>query len=449
MESYVGKISYNYEILKSHFTEREEEQDTNSPERDENYESVPIGSKASTWQAVVNMTSFVQGVGTLALPYAVYKGGLFTIVGFPLFALVHWYTGKVMVDCMCENNSEKNTEKAQSSDNNEAPIRSVYSDLGKVLWPQYGGVLLDVFQSLDLLILAVSYLISCGTLLAHAIPLAGLSDVVWAAIVAVVVLPSTFLKDLACVAWQSLLSIASLLAMVSVMIWYTVSHTSTTRFKDLLFWDTEGVLVAFGLVISSYCVYSILIPVEQSMVDRSKFGSALGISLTLAVIFKVLFSLCGFLSFTENTDEVIGNNFPLGAPRTIVSVVYVIYVVFSYTLVIYPVFQSVDDSKLTSAVTSFIPSFIWVSVTRLLVVFITLLVAVIVPHFALLTSFVGCLVLPFLEYMVPCLVHLKLKWSGLGPLQIAADGTIVVVGVLATGLGAFFSGRALIAEMSK
>ena len=69
--------------------------------------------------------------------------------------------------------------------------------------------------------------------------------------------------------------------------------------------------------------------------------------------------------------------------------------------------------------------------------------------FCSLTSFVGCLVLPFLEYMVPCLVHLKLKWSGLGPLQIAADGTIVVVGVLATGLGAFFSGRALIAEMSK
>ena len=29
--------------------------------------------RASTWQAVANMTSFVQGVGTLALPYAVFK----------------------------------------------------------------------------------------------------------------------------------------------------------------------------------------------------------------------------------------------------------------------------------------------------------------------------------------------------------------------------------------
>lgn len=53
--------------------------------------------KASTWQAVANMSSFVQGVGSLALPYAVMKGGIVTIIGFPLFALLHWYTGIVMV----------------------------------------------------------------------------------------------------------------------------------------------------------------------------------------------------------------------------------------------------------------------------------------------------------------------------------------------------------------
>ena len=416
-----------------------------------------LDSRASTWQAVANMTSFVQGVGTLALPYAVFKGGLATILGFPLFASIHWYTGKVMIDCIYDDNCAEITEhktvverdKTQIASKIKSRVRDNYSELGKILWPRYGGVILDAFQSLDLLILGVSYLISCGSLMAHSLPKSGLTEAMWASIVAALVLPFTFVKNLACVAWQSLLSIMSLITMVSVLIWYTVTHYSTINSTDVLFWDTEGALVALGLVISSYCVYSILIPVEESMADPSKFGTALGISLSLATIFKVLFSLCGFLSFSNATDEVIGNNFPLGAPRTIVGIVYVIYVIFSYTLVILPVFQSLDGFRLAFAVTCRIPFFIWSATTRFLVVFTTLFVAIVVPHFALLTAFVGSLALPFLEYIVPCLVHLKLKWRQLKPLQIATDGTVVVMGALATVFGVYCSGRALIIEMTK
>ena len=451
---------FTYKTLKPHdHEERENVKNASGVDEEEARETsrLILDSRASTWHAVANMTSFVQGVGTLALPYAVFKGGIATIISFPLFALVHWYTGKVMIECVYDDNCVEITEhnaivsdnKTQIEAKKKSRVRDNYSELGKVLWPRYGGVILDALQSLDLLILGVSYLISCGSLMAHALPKAGLTEATWASIVVAVVLPSTFVKDLACVAWQSLLSIMSLFTMVSVLIWYTVTHSSTTNFKDVLFWDTEGALVALGLVISSYCVYSILIPVEESMADSSKFGSALGISLSLAAIFKVLFSLCGFLSFSQATDEVIGNNFPLGAPRTIVSVVYVIYVIFSYTLVIYPVFQSLDSSRLASAVISFIPFFIWSATTRFLVVFVTLFLAVVVPHFALLTAFVGSLALPFLEYIVPCLVHLKLKWCDLKPLQVAADGTIVVMGVLATVFGAYCSGKALIIEMTK
>lgn len=453
-----GKFAYK--TLKPHdHEERENVKNVSSTDEEEARETsrLILESEASTWQAVANMTSFVQGVGTLALPYAVFKGGIATIIGFPLFALVHWYTGKVMIDCIYDDNGVEITEhkrivirdKTQTAAKKKSRVRGNYSELGKVLWPRYGGVILDALQSLDLLILGVSYLISCGSLMAHALPKAGLTEAIWASIVAAVVLPSTFVKDLACVAWQSLLSITSLFTMVSVQIWYTVTKSSTINFRDVLFWDTEGALVALGLVISSYCVYSILIPVELSMADPPKFGSALGISLSLAAIFKVLFSLCGFLSFSHATDEVIGNNFPLGAPRTIVSVVYVMYVIFSYTLVIYPVFQSLDGSRLASAVTSFIPFFIWSATTRFLVVFINLFLAVMVPHFALLIAFVGSLALPFLEYIVPCLVHLKLKWYELKPVQVAADVTIAVMGVLATVFGACCSGKALIIEMTK
>ena len=458
-----SKVStFSYKRLKSqdseeggiegHVHSKGEEQASDGSATDE--------SQASTWQAVANMSSFVQGVGSLALPYAVMKGGIVTIIGFPLFALLHWYTGIVMVSCMYDQDeSEEHDElfdedntladnKTQTATTKKLRVRNLYSDLGKVLWPRHGSLLLDAFQSLDLLILAVSYFISCGSLMAHAFPKAGLTEAAWASIVAALVLPSTFLKDLACVAWQSLLSITSLLTMVGTLIWYTAAYSPSVHLKDVLFWDPEGSLAALGLVISSYCVYSILIPVEESMADRSKFRPALGISLLLAAVFKMVFSVCGFLAFSRETDEVIGNNFPLGTPRTIVSVVYVTYVVFCYTLVVYPVFQSLDDSRLASAITSCVPPFIWTAITRFVIVFATLLVAFAIPHFALLTAFVGSIALPFLEYMVPCIVHLKLKCAKLSPLQIAADVTIIVMGVLATIFGVYFSGKALVVAMT-
>jgi len=427
--------------------------ESNSGESDE---SRAKASKVSTWKAIVNITSFVQGVGTLALPYAVLKGGIATVISFPLFALIHWYTGKIMVDCLYDDKEKEISEydtlqpdtDKETKESKKLRIRNSYSELGKVLWPQYGSTFLDVLQNVDLSTLGVSYLISCGSLMEHAIPNVGLTQAMWASIIAAVVLPSTFVKDLACVAWQSIVSVASLTILVSVLVWFTFSHPLEINLKHFLFWDTEGALVAFGLVISSYCVYSILIPVEESMVDPSRFGSALGSSLLLAAIFKLTFSLCGFLAFSRNTDEVIGNNFPPGAARTMVSVAYVTYVIFSYTLTIYPVFQSLDESRMARIVSSFIPSFIWTVTTRFLAVFATLLIAVAIPHFALLTAFVGSLALPFLEYILPCLVHLKLNWLHLKPFQIAADVVVIITGLLGTVFGVYFSGKALVVEMS-
>ena len=146
---------------------------------------------------------------------------------------------------------------------------------------------------------------------------------------------------------------------------------------------------------------------------------------------------------------MIGNNFPFGTPRTLVSIVYVTDVVFSYTLVIYPVFKSIDESRLSLTVAPYFPWLTWTAFTRLFVAFLTLLIAVFVPHYALLTALVGSFALPFLEYFVPCWVHLKLKWSSLKPLQIAADGSVIIMAVLVTVFGVYFSGKTLVVEMSK
>lgn len=125
------------------------------------------------------------------------------------------------------------------------------------------------------------------------------------------------------------------------------------------------------------------------------------------------------------------------------------YVVFSYILIIYPVLQFIDGCQLKSEEVSFIPSFMWIPTTRFFVVLTTSVIAVTIPHFALLTAFIGSLLLPCLEYVIPCLVHLKLKWVKLTRLEIFADISVIVLGILWTVLCGYSSSKALVITMVK
>ena len=461
MSSYSGiKFSYKLKILKSSEEVEDVEEIVYDPHGNVNdkQSSGKTSGKASTWKAIANMTSFIQGAGAMALPYGVLKGGIATLIAFPIFALIHWYTGSVMINCIYGDEQEEQLSEYSTHQPGKRKramgrrilrVRSSFSDFGEVLWPSHGRALIELLQAVDLMILAVGYLIGSGSLMTHAFPTLGLSETWWTFIIAVLVLPSTFVKDISCVAWQSLLGVASLAFMAGALAWFTVTNSSWLNFKHVLFWDTEGFLVALGIVLSSYCVYSIVIPVEETMSDRSKFSSSLGISLFSCTIFKVLFALFGFLSFLHKTDEVIGNNFPIGLLRELISVVYLMYVVFSYILIIYPVLQFLDGCQLNSEEVSFIPSFMWIPTTRFFVVLTTFVIAVTIPHFALLTAFIGSLLLPSLEYVMPCLVHLKLKWVKLTRLEIFADISVIVLGILWTVLCGYSSGKALVIAMVK
>lgn len=459
MSSYLG-IKFSYKILKSSEEVEDVEDIVYDPHSNVNdkQSSGTTSGKASTWKAIANMTSFIQGAGAMALPYGVMKGGIATLIAFPLFALIHWYTGSVMINCIYGDEQEKQLSEYSTPQPGKRKgamgkrilrVRSSFSDLGEVLWPSHGRTLIELLQAVDLSIFAVSHLIGSGSLMTYAFPTLGLSETWWTFIIAMLVLPSTFVKDISCVAWQSLLGVASLAFMAGALAWFTVANSSWFNFKHVLFWDTEGFLVGMGIVLYSYCVYSIVIPVEETMSDRSKFRSALGISLLSTTIFKVLFGLFGFLCFLDKTDEVIGNNFPSGLLRQLISVVYVMYVVFSYILIIYPVLQFIDGCQLKSEEVSFIPSFMWIPTTRFFVVLTTFVIAVTIPHFALLTAFIGSLLLPCLEYVIPCLVHLKLKWVKLTRLEILADISVIVLGILWTVLCGYSSSKALVITMVK
>ena len=57
----------------------------------------PFPEKVTVWKTIVrvgNVVNYIEGVGFLALPYAVKLGGIVTIVSFFIIPVCLWYAGK-------------------------------------------------------------------------------------------------------------------------------------------------------------------------------------------------------------------------------------------------------------------------------------------------------------------------------------------------------------------
>ena len=397
--------------------------------------------RASVWKATLNIINFIEGVGFLALPFAVSKGGIAAVGAFIIMPIIYWFTARVLVECLYKRHRVQGNVR----------VRSSWNEIRKAIWPRFGGTMVAAVQCFDLTVIATSYLIVCGSLMESAFPSVPLTPALWTCIAAAVVLPSTFLKSLSQIAWLSVIGIAALLSTAGVILWYGATHQSQWNLKNLLFWDTQGFLISLGIVMFSYGSAPIVPSVEESMADRSKFGRALALAYIAAVLFKLTFSIFGFLSFSFATDKIVINNFPNSLPHVIVSVVFVVSCLFSYALPLLAVFQCIEDSNnyflLQRKVR--LPRFVFFAGLRVLFVSVTLIAAAFIPHFGFLTSFFGNLSLPLFNCILPCAAHLFLRKKDLSFWQKTLDYLMILFGVLVSIFGTFVSTKALYEVLSQ
>ncbi|KAJ7377058.1 hypothetical protein OS493_031016 [Desmophyllum pertusum] len=159
----------------------------------------PSNSDASVWKATINICNFTEGVGFLAIPFAVAKGGIGAVAALIFVPLICWFTNRILVECLYEPNVLHG---------NIRRVRSSWNEIGEAMWPRYGGTMVVAVQCLELIVAATLYLIACGSLMSVAFPSLPLTTTAWTCISAVVVLPSTFLRSLSQIAWLSLIGIA-------------------------------------------------------------------------------------------------------------------------------------------------------------------------------------------------------------------------------------------------
>ena len=285
-----------------------------------------------------------------------------------------------------------------------------------------------------------------------------------------VLLPCAFLKNLHAVSSLSFWNGVVHTVINAVILGYCILHISTWGWaKVSLGIDILSFPIALGVIVFSYTSQIFLPTLEGNMQDKSKFHCMLNWSHVAAAIFKALFGYVGFLTFQEDTSEEVVNNLPQGL-KVVVNLILVVKALLSYPLPYYAACELIEwelfkvnqDANKDSQKAEFstflqgkpetrFPTIwsvdgdlkVWGLGFRVAVVVLTILFAIVIPHFTILMGFIGSFTGCCLSFIWPAMFHLKLRRHTMSWMVMVYDIFIVFLGLFFGLTGMYYSGMAL------
>lgn len=402
-------------------------------------------AKINEFQAAWNVTNAIQGMFIVSLPFAVLHGGYWAIVAMVGIAHICCYTGKVLVQCLYE--PDPNTGQP-------VRVRDSYVSIAKVCFgPKYGARAVSVAQIIELLMTCILYVVVCGDLLAGTYPQGSLDSRSWMMLTGIFLLPLGFLKSLKMVSLLSFWCTMSHLVINAVILGYCLLQIGDWGWSKVR-WsiDMEKFPISLGVIVFSYTSQIFLPTLEGNMVDRSKFNWMLDWSHIAAAIFKAAFGYLCFLTFQNDTQQVITNNLHSQGFKGMVNFFLVIKAILSYPLPYYAACELLERTFFRGPPKTKFPTIwhldgelkVWGLGFRVGVIFSTIMMAIFIPHFSILMGFIGSFTGTMLSFIWPCYFHLKIKGHLLDQKTVAYDYLIIFLGVLFGVIGVYDSGNALI-----
>uniref|UniRef100_A0A0E0MDG8 Amino acid transporter transmembrane domain-containing protein n=1 Tax=Oryza punctata TaxID=4537 RepID=A0A0E0MDG8_ORYPU len=342
---------------------------------------VPAYQQCSYTQAVMNGINVLCGVGILSTPYAIKQGGWLGLVILCLFAVLAWYTGVLLRRCL---DSKEGLE--------------TYPDIGHAAFGTTGRIAISAC--------CIEYLILESDNLSKLFPNAHLtigsmtlnSHVFFAILTTLIVMPTTWLRDLSCLSYLSAGGVIASILVVVCLCWVgVVDHVGFENKGTAL--NLPGIPIAIGLYGYCYSGHGVFPNIYSSLKNRNHIG--------LSSILFAGAAVMGYKMFGESTES----QFTLNLPENLV----------------------------VSKVAVWTTKYANIVMLRSSLVVSTLFIALSVPFFGLVMALVGSLLTMLVTYILPCACFLailkrKVTWH-----QIAACSFIIVVGVCCACVGTYSS----------
>ncbi|XP_064915601.1 vesicular inhibitory amino acid transporter-like [Columba livia] len=379
----------------------------------------------------------LQGIFVLGLPYALLHSGYSGLFLIILSAALCCYTGKILIACLYEENEDGQLIR----------VRDTYEDIAnaccKKLAPRLGGVLVNVTQVMELIMTCVLYVVVSGNLLSHSFPYIPVTEKTWSVIAFATLLPCVFIKTLKIV--SKLSQLCSLVHFIIILVVMTYCVTQIHQWswaKFRLSIEFEDFLVSVGVIIFSYTSQIFLPTLEGNMKRPEEFRCMLDWTHFFACVSKTTFALTAFLTWGEETKEVITDNLP-SFLQTLVNLCLLTKALLSYPLPFFAATETVY-ACISRGNCSNYRSPLFALGVRGSFLLLTLLMAMFIPHFALLMGLTGSVTGAAMTFLLPSLFHLKLKWKKLSLLEKCADIFVFILGFLCSLAGIVCSIKGLL-----
>ncbi|XP_039146326.1 amino acid transporter AVT1I-like [Dioscorea cayenensis subsp. rotundata] len=380
-----------------------------------------------------NGLNALSGVGILSIPYALAEGGWLSLILLLMIAIICCYTGLLLQRCTDAN-----------------PSVRTYPDIGGLAFGYKGRVVVSVFMYVEIFLVAIGFLILEGDNLDNLFP--GMSLEIgdfriagkqfFVVLIALVILPTTWLKNLGVLAYVSAGGVLASIIIVFSVLWAATFDGVGfhQRGRPL---NVAGLPTSLGLYAFCYCGHAVFPTISNSMRNKAQYPKVLVLCFVLCTINYASMAVLGYLMYGNEVKSQVTLNLPLGHLSSKIAIYTTLINPFTkYALVITPIANAIEErlrvyNKRSSSV-----------LVRTLLVSSTVIIAIMVPFFADLMSFIGSLLSVIVSMLLPCICYLMIfKDSRKSKIELVFIVLILVFGVLVASLGSYTSVKKIIQEM--
>lgn len=353
-------------------------------------------STSSTMRTFFNITKCFIGAASFELPWAFKQGGwLGALFGVLALFIISNFTLRILV---------LNGHLSACVTN---PFPS-YPDIGTAAFGRVGNAL-AWFGVLAMTIgVCGSYILFISGALAD---LSGFATSECLLIVVPVVILLSWLRSYTFLAPTSVLGILALLfaLVVTVVDGQQNGHIEPLSTYPLL--DVTDYPLFLGNAAFLYLIHSVVIPVEQSMKDRSQFGFALNVSLLFVTALNVAFALTLYFMYGSGICGSVIDNLSKGKVANAVKILLSVDLLFTSALFLFPVSESVERVIFDAEKFGTTKIEAYRNVFRTFLVLLVALVGVLVPSFPLLTGLSGAFGNNLVGLILPPIFYLSLQYQ--------------------------------------
>lgn len=422
--------------------------------------AILLGGQASVSHTILNLMKTCMGTGCLALSFAAQQGG-WPLFSVGLFAIAAWnlYATQRLCECLkfipedkylasspvtsaSEDSDLGDEESPQQEEKHRLPPPQGTATLGRVAWYAFGPIglhLLDVMMVTLLIGIIVAYVSATVSFISDT-PLT-LGSLIDALIVASIMGYLALVPDLGFLSQASAIGLSVLLATFLVIAGYGIVGSKdlppSVR-TTLPVWPDSigGISRWFGVVVFGFGTVPLTYNFRESMRQPTEMVRASAVAFTLVALLYAIAGIGLLMLYPTLTGDVMHELPRTGLLPILTRLAMVFVLVVTAPLIIVPCGELIEGKLQTRQR----------AIVRFGVCGVCVMVAVMLPSFVQVLSFVGSACVGMVGFVLPPLLYLKLSINqgtessgSLVKTMRVVDFSLLVWGIAATVICSAFS----------